>query len=136
MSHCLHQSTWVGCYPFPLLILNLGWSFYCNSWTVYIYLYISLIFKAGLEKAPRLAKIGKPRHAWTLLYSLCIYYNILCIYFSSRLVHLLHSNISNWFTVCVYCVLSYKIYCAYTSSNGVMALMNKISVFHISYIYI
>ena len=26
------------------------------------------------------------------------------------------------------CVLSYKIYCAYTPSNGAMALLNKISV--------
>ena len=43
-------------------------------------------------------------------------------------MHLLHSNISNLFTVCV---LSYKIYCAYTPSNGAMALLNKISVFRI-----
>ena len=40
-------------------------------------------------------------------------------------MHLLHSNISNLFTVCV---LSYKVYCAYTPSKGAMALLNKISV--------
>ena len=47
--------------------------------------------------------------------------------------HFLHSNISNLFivSVCVYCVLSYKIYCAYTPSNGDMALLNKVSVFRI-----
>ena len=43
-------------------------------------------------------------------------------------MHLLHSNINNLFTVCV---LSYKLYCAYTPSNGAMALLNKISVFRI-----
>ena len=43
-------------------------------------------------------------------------------------MHLLHSNISNLFIVCV---LSYKIYCAYTPSNGAMALLNNISVFRI-----
>ena len=41
--------------------------------------------------------------------------NILCICFRSRLVYLLHSNISNLFTVCV---LSYKIYCVYTLQMG------------------
>ena len=29
----------------------------------------------------------------------------------------------------MYCVLSYKIYCAYTPSNGAMALLNKIFVY-------
>ena len=43
-------------------------------------------------------------------------------------MHFLHSNISNLFTVCV---LTYKVYCAYIPSNGAMALLNKISVFHI-----
>ena len=31
--------------------------------------------------------------------------------------------------VCVYCVLSYKVYYAYSPSNGAMVLLNKISVF-------
>ena len=38
------------------------------------------------------------------------YYNILCIYFRSWLVHFLHSNISNLFTVCVcivYCLIRF-----------------------------
>ena len=38
------------------------------------------------------------------------YYNILCICFRSCLVHLLHSNISNLFTVCVcivYCLIRF-----------------------------
>ena len=46
---------------------------------------------------------------------------VLCIcYISTSVICLL----------CV-CVLSYKIYCAYTPSNGAMALLNKISVFRI-----
>ena len=31
------------------------------------------------------------------------------------------------------CVLSYMVYCAYTPSNGAMALLNKISVLCIQY---
>ena len=47
------------------------------------------------------------------------YYNIILYKsFRSRLVHLQHSNVINLFTVCA---LSYKVYCAYTPSNGVMA---------------
>ena len=55
------------------------------------------------------------------------YYNILCICFRSCIVHFLHSNISNLFTVCI---LSYKVYCA--PWNGAMAILNKISIFSLS----
>ena len=55
------------------------------------------------------------------------YYNILCICFCSCIVHFLHSNISNLFTVCI---LSYKVYCA--PSNRAMAILNKISIFSLS----
>ena len=52
-------------------------------------------------------------------------------------VHLQHSNVSKLNTVCA---LHYKFYCAYTPSNGAMALLNKISIFRILslslYIYI
>ena len=54
-------------------------------------------------------------------------YNILLyIRFRFGFVHLQHSNVSKLNTVCA---LHYKVYCAYTPSNGAMALLNKISVF-------
>jgi len=57
------------------------------------------------------------------------YCNILLyITFRFGCVHLQHSNVSKLNTVCA---LHYKVYCAYTPSNGAMALLNKISVFRI-----
>jgi len=59
------------------------------------------------------------------------YCNILLyITFRFGYVHLQHSNVSKLITVCA---LHYKVYCAYTPSNGAMALLNKISVFRIPY---
>ena len=57
------------------------------------------------------------------------YCNILLyITFRFGFVHLQHSDVSKLNTVCA---LHYKVYCAYTPSNGVMAWLNKISLFRI-----
>ena len=53
---------------------------------------------------------------------------LLYITFRFGFAHLQHSNVSNLNAVCA---LYYKVYCAYTLSNGAMALLNKFSVFRI-----
>ena len=54
---------------------------------------------------------------------------LLYLRFRFGFAHLQHSKVSNLNAVCA---LYYKVYCAYSPSNGAMALLNKMSVFHIA----